>query len=44
LKLVDFVTGVIEPELCAISSGDMTNDGDITTIDVIELVYLVMGF
>ena len=44
LKLVDFAAGVIVPEFCAIESADLNNDGDITTIDVIELVYLVMGY
>lgn len=42
--LADLAAGLIEPELCAIESGDLNNDDDITTIDVIELVYFVMGF
>ena len=44
LILADLAAGVIEPELCAIESGDLNNDDDLTTIDVIELVYFVMGF
>ena len=44
LMLADLATGAIEPELCVIEPGDLNNDGDITTIDVIELVYFVMGF
>ena len=44
LILADLGAGVNEPELCVLESGDLNNDGDITTIDVIELVYFVMGF
>ena len=44
LMLADLATGAIEPELCVIEPGDLNNDGDITTIDVIELVYFVMEF
>ena len=44
LMLADLATGAIEQELCVIESGDLNNDGDITTIDVIELVYFVMEF
>jgi len=44
LILADLAAGAIEAEFCVIESGDINNDGDITTIDVIELVYLVMGF
>ena len=44
LKLVDFVTGVIEPELCIMESGDLNNDGIYNYLDVWELTQLVMGF
>ena len=44
LILADLAAGAIEAEFCVIESGDINNDDDITTIDVIELVYLVMGF
>ena len=34
--------GFVEPELCSIEAGDLNTDNQITIIDVIELVYLVM--
>ena len=40
--MVDIVIDIMEPEFCFEELGDLNLDNQITLIDVIELVYLVM--